>query len=70
MPVFTPTSSNSFSDQISVRSAPIKVPDSVKLYLRPFEDGSYLLRLHNFKTDAQVHIILVRIQLLYLKVGL
>lgn len=30
----------------------IAVPKSVKLYLRPFADGTYLLRLQNFDTAA------------------
>lgn len=30
------------------RACPIKVPNGVKLYLRPFEDNSYLLRVQNF----------------------
>lgn len=33
----------------------ISVPQSVKLYLRPFLDGTYLLRLQNFdKSQASV----------------
>mgnify|MGYP007037040076 CR=1 FL=1 len=31
--------------------AAFPVPDSVKLHLRPFKDGTYLLRLMNFDTD-------------------
>lgn len=37
-----------------LREAPIKVPDNVKLYLRPFADGSYLLRLHNMNEATPV----------------
>lgn len=44
-----PSASSSFAKK-EVRLCPIKVPDDVKLYLRPYEDGSYLLRLHNMNT--------------------
>jgi hypothetical protein len=36
----------------------VTVPDVVKLYLRPFEDGSYLLRLHNMHPYSPVSIML------------
>lgn len=32
-------------------SPPITVPQGVKLYLRPFTDDSYLMRLHSFKSS-------------------
>ncbi len=32
----------------------------MKLYLRPFEDDSYLLRLHNMHPLNQVHLFLLR----------
>ena len=54
-PIFSPSSSNTFSSK-SIRPAPISVPDAVKLYLRPFTDGSYLLRLHNTNTLNKVKI--------------
>jgi hypothetical protein len=37
-----------------LRLAPLKVPDNVKLYLRPFTDGSYLMRLHNMNPNTPV----------------
>jgi len=37
----------------------LKVPDNVKLYLRPmFNSNSYLFRLHNFDTKSPVIFIL------------
>jgi hypothetical protein len=54
-PLFVASSSNTFSAK-SIRPAPIAVPDAVKLYLRPFADGSYLLRLHNTDTLNKVNI--------------
>ena len=41
------TNSAPFS-KVNIRQGPIKVPSGVKLYLRPFTDNSYLMRLHNF----------------------
>jgi hypothetical protein len=49
LPTFGPSQSDSFSN-INIRTAPISVPEAVKLYLRPFEDGSYLLRVHNMNS--------------------
>jgi hypothetical protein len=46
LPTIGVVSSNKFS-KVNNKNAPISVPPSVKLYLRPFEDGSYLIRLHN-----------------------
>lgn len=53
LPVFAPSSTNTFAKS-SIRKAPITVNDNLKLYLRPFEDGSYLLRLHNMDRSNQV----------------
>jgi hypothetical protein len=47
------SSSSSFAKN-QLREAPIKVPENVKLYLRPFADGSYLLRLHNMNEATPV----------------
>lgn len=33
------------------------VPSTVKLHLRPFTDGSYLLRLTNFDTSKSVNCV-------------
>ena len=41
------SSSSTFAKH-NPRACPIKVPTGVKLYLRPFEDDSYLLRVQNF----------------------
>jgi lysosomal alpha-mannosidase len=60
-PTFAKSQSNSFSS-VSIRKAPITVPSAVKLYLRPFEDGSYLLRLHNMNPVSKVHFIPCRKQ--------
>ena len=46
LPAFSVVSTNTFST-VNIRKAPITVPASVKLYLRPFEDGTYLVRFHN-----------------------
>jgi hypothetical protein len=43
-------STQTFSKQ-NLMSTPIPVPEMVKLFLRPFEDGSYWLRLHNMDQD-------------------
>jgi len=56
LPSFAVVSSNQFSS-VNVRKAPISVPSSVKLYLRPFEDGSYLLRFHNINPSAKVNFV-------------
>jgi len=50
---FGPSTPDSFSN-VNIRPAPISVPDSVKLFLRPFADGSYLLRVHNMNPHAKV----------------
>ena len=41
------SSSSTFAKH-NPRACPIKVPTGEKLYLRPFEDDSYLLRIQNF----------------------
>lgn len=46
LPTFAVSQTDSFSP-VSIRNPPFKVSNFMKLYLRPFEDGSYLLRLHN-----------------------
>lgn len=46
LPTFAEVESAAFSG-VSCRLPPITVPDTVKLYLRAYEDGSYLLRFHN-----------------------
>ena len=49
------TNSATFS-QAQIRAAPLKVPESVKLYLRPmFNTNSYLLRLQNMDTANPVN---------------
>lgn len=53
LPTFAVSSSNTFASK-NIRSAPITVPATVKLYLRPFEDGTYLLRLHNMHPSSAV----------------
>ena len=54
-----PTASNTFSPA-QIRAAPLKVPDTVKLYLRPmFKTNSYLLRLHNMDTENPVIFMLI-----------
>ena len=53
MITFQPTNTNAFAKN-AIRKGPIHVPDEVKMYLRPFSDGSYLLRLHNFDTTKEV----------------
>ena len=54
LPSWVSSQSASFND-IQVRQPSIKVPPTVKLYLRPFEDGSYLLRLHNMDQTNKVN---------------
>ena len=58
LPVFGPSKSGSFLN-VNIRSAPISVPDMVKLYLRPFEDGSYLLRVHNMDSQSKVSYLVI-----------
>jgi hypothetical protein len=60
LPTFVASSSVSFAST-AIRSAPITVPETVKLYLRPFEDGTYLLRLHNMHPAQSVSILLFSI---------
>ena len=59
LPVFGPSKSGSFLN-VNIRSAPISVPDMVKLYLRPFEDGSYLLRVHNMDSQSKVSYLVIQ----------
>jgi hypothetical protein len=48
-------SSSSLFSPDQIRAAPLKVPESVKLYLRPmFKTNSYLFRLHNMDTENPV----------------
>ena len=47
------TNSNNFARRSSIKPA-FPVPDNVKLYLRAYEDNSYLLRFHNFDTVNSV----------------
>lgn len=53
LPTFAPSSTNTFS-KFNLKKAPIPVNDNLKLYLRPFEDGTYLLRLHNMNRSGVV----------------
>lgn len=46
---FVQSQSSTFAKH-APRECPIKVPAGVKLYLRPFEDNSYLLRVQNFNS--------------------
>ena len=46
MLTFAKTSSNTFSKS-QIRAGPLKVDPIVKLYLRPFTDDSYLVRVHS-----------------------
>ena len=46
MIVYAKSSSKSFAKSL-IRAPIIKVPSTVKLFLRIFTDNSYLLRLHN-----------------------
>ncbi len=55
---FASTASNTFSKAI-IRKSPLAVPSDVKLYLRPFDDGSYLVRLHNMNSKTNVNKILI-----------
>ena len=45
---FYESSQKTFSKH-EISDIPIKVPEGVKLYLRPYNDDSYLLRVQNFK---------------------
>ena len=53
LPTFTPSTAAGFLVK-SIRAAPITVPESVKLYLRPFEDGTFLVRFHNMNPSQSV----------------
>lgn len=53
LPTIVPSETSSFGAP-ALRAPPISVPETVKLYLRPFEDGSYLLRLHNMNPSQSV----------------
>lgn len=55
LPTFATSQSSSFQS-VKIRPAPISVPDNVKLYLRPFEDGSYLLRVHNMNPHEKASV--------------
>lgn len=57
LPSWAVSQSSTFSS-VNIRQAPIKVPSTVKLYLRPYEDGSYLLRLHNFDPAQKISVSL------------
>ena len=59
LPTFAPTSSASFS-AAKVREAPIKVSETVKLYLRPTPEGYYYLRLHNMDPSEKVIYFILR----------
>ena len=68
LPSFAVSASNTFS-RASIRRASITVPSSVKLYLRPFEDGSYLLRFHNTNPTTKVKLFIYRPLSLFLMSG-
>jgi hypothetical protein len=59
LPTFGPTTTDKFSN-VKIRPAPISVDSAVKLYLRPFEDGSYLLRLHNIDNNNKVILMTIK----------
>ena len=63
LPFYAISSSNNFT-KASIKKAPISVPDNVKLYIRPFEDGSYLVRFHNMNVKSKVKNKLYRFQFL------
>lgn len=48
---FVDTTTNTFAKRAPSAVA-FPVPKSVKLYLRPFSDGTYLLRLQSFDSNA------------------
>lgn len=68
LPTFAPSTAAAFLAK-SIRAAPITVPESVKLYLRPFEDGTYLVRFHNMNPSQSVVSYLYRQLFLYLMDG-
>ena len=47
------TNTNNFARKV-INKAVFPVPDNVKLFLRPFGDDTYLLRLHNFDITKNV----------------
>jgi hypothetical protein len=49
MIVYAKSESKTFAKSI-IRAPVLKVPSTVKLFLRMFADNSYLLRLHNMDT--------------------
>ena len=61
LPTIVPSETSSFGSP-ALRAPPISVPETVKLYLRPFEDGSYLLRLHNMNPSQSVFFLLLSTQ--------
>ena len=61
LPSWAPSQSKSFGS-VTLKQPSITVPSSVKLYLRPFEDDSYILRLHNMDPKAKVKFSLFRHQ--------
>ena len=56
LPTFALSQVTQFSS-VKIRPAPIAVQEAVKLNLRPFEDGSYLLRLHNMNPSIPVPLL-------------
>ena len=50
---FAQTGTTTFTKS-AIRPAPISVPENVKLFLRPFTDNTYLLRLHNMDMKNSV----------------
>jgi hypothetical protein len=68
LPTFAPSTAAAFLAK-SIRAAPITVPESVKLYLRPFEDGTYLVRFHNMNPSQPVISYLFRQLYQYLMDG-
>jgi hypothetical protein len=48
------TAASTFSKHATPKPA-FPVPETVKLYMRPFADGTYLLRLMNFHTATPVN---------------
>lgn len=56
----SPSATSTFAKQ-AIRNGPLKVPSTVKLFLRPFMDESYLMRIHNMDTDNSVNSLLFRL---------
>jgi hypothetical protein len=63
LPTFVISYTATFASK-AISSAPISVPETVKLYLRSFEDGTYLLRLHNMDPAQSVPYIIFSHQFL------